>query len=131
MSGPAPGGTPFLEAAMAAAGALIVVGFLGTLGWSAWQAGEGGAPTFELRAASPVLPADGAHVEVAVRNPSAVTAAQVEIAGRLTGAGRPAETRRLRFDYVPARSERRGMMVFATDLADREVELRVESYATP
>ncbi|HXE57089.1 MAG TPA: hypothetical protein VNK43_03750 [Gemmatimonadales bacterium] len=73
---------------------------------------------------------DGFLVEIRAFNRGGAAAAAVTVEGVLrTGSGE--ERAETTFDFVPARSERAGGLVFRTDPRRGELELRVLGYSAP
>jgi uncharacterized protein (TIGR02588 family) len=68
---------------------------------------------------------------IRARNPSDATAARVEIEGELRQDDAVLETSRIEFDYVPARSERRGGLYFRHDPRQYRLEARALGYSEP
>jgi uncharacterized protein (TIGR02588 family) len=68
---------------------------------------------------------------VRARNPADATAAKVEIEGEPRQGDGVLETSRIAFDYVPARSERRGRLYFRHDPRQYSLEARALGYSEP
>jgi uncharacterized protein (TIGR02588 family) len=122
--------TPWLEWIASGIGLVLA---LGTLGVIAAEMLTGGRP----------IPAVIVHLDgvvetpagfvalVTARNPADATAAKVEIEGELRQGDDVLETSRIQFDYVPARSERRGGLYFRHDPRQYRLEARALGYSEP
>ncbi|ODT89141.1 hypothetical protein [Phenylobacterium sp. SCN 70-31] len=129
-SPPAAPDTPVLEWIAAAIGALLT---LGVLGYSAWEGvSDPRAPPDLSASAEAATPGRSGFVTpIVVRNASFATAANVEVIARLNVGGRPSETRRARFAYVPGRGEARGGVIFRSDPAAGRISVEIEGFAAP
>ena len=121
---------PAVEWAVAAMGALFVGATILFLLWDGLTASpEPMAIAIEAEAPRPV---DGGwHVPVRARNESDHAAAEVAVRGTLSGSAGEAQESAITFDYVPARSERRGGLFFTENPEGRRLDLRVEGYRRP
>ena len=124
-------GPALLEWIAGAIGAAIIVGMIGTIGYQAMSA-DGAAPP-EIAVELSSIRSSGNHyiVEIAAKNRSDATAAQVEIEATLTRAGREIETGRLTLDYVPGDSKVEGGIYFTEDPRSGQLELRPLGYSRP
>lgn len=122
--------TPIAEWTAAALGLVLT---LGVIGYTVWEGltEDDGPPRLSISSGPPARTAHGFVVPIVVRNASHATAAQVEIEGVLAHPGRPAETRRASFAYVPGRGEARGGLVFHGDPAASKIAFSVSGYADP
>lgn len=120
---------PPSEWAVAALGALLVLATLGYLGYGAVQ-GAGSPPRLSVRVDSVVAGAARQRmVMFTVRNDGERTAANVVVQGEV-GSGEVGERSTATLDYVPARSERGGALLFL-DTTRAIPALRVVGYEEP
>ena len=116
-----------LEWTVFALSAALVVALVGVLAWSAREADGPPRLVVVVGQAQPHA-GGGVAFPVTVRNDGPETAAEVEI--EVAGDGGEASRARIRFDYVPRHSERRGMAVFAAPPGGR-VSGRVVAFTEP
>lgn len=115
---------------VAALGAAIVAGSLAILAYTALTEEETPPSiSFGVPAVRPV--AAGFLVEVMLRNDGTRTAAKLQIEGLLVEGEKIIETSQATFDYVGARSERRGGLFFANDPGKFQLQLRARGYELP
>lgn len=74
---------------------------------------------------------DGFRVGFRALNSGGQTAAGVTVEGVLLRDGRQIEASEVQLDYVPARSERRGALLFTVDPRTHQLELRAKGYRQP
>jgi uncharacterized protein (TIGR02588 family) len=121
---------PWLEWLASGVGLLLVLGVFGVIGWQAVN----GSPTppviaVEVEGVGPVE--GGYRVLFRARNSTDVAAAQVEIKGRVTGAGTETETSRVVLDYIPGHSARRGGLFFTRDPRSGALAVRATGFSEP
>jgi uncharacterized protein (TIGR02588 family) len=75
--------------------------------------------------------ADQSVVHDEVTNQGGVTAEGVHVLGTVTAGGRVVEEVSSTIGYVPARSTRRGALVFTVDPDTGQLEVRAASYTVP
>lgn len=123
------GGRHPVEWAVGALSGVLVTALLAYLAWSALAAGD--APP-SLRATVERIASvnDGFHVMVAVANAGDETAADVAVAGTLSGGGGE-ETGEFRIDYLPSGSMRHGTLVFSRDPRQGELRIAITGYSEP
>ena len=127
---PGPRHIPAVEWAIAALGALFVGATVLFLLWDGLTASP--EPVAIALVAEAPQPVDGGwHVPVLARNRSDHSAAEVVVRGTLSAAAGEPQESQVTFDYVPARSERRGGLFFTENPEGRQLDLRVEGYRRP
>jgi uncharacterized protein (TIGR02588 family) len=116
-----------------AAGALGLALFLGSVAFlvHAGLAGREATPEIGFRVEPVRVVEGGFEVAFVVVNRGGATAAEVAVEGQLLDGERRIETSELTFDFVPARSERRGALRFARDPRQLRLELRARSWREP
>jgi uncharacterized protein (TIGR02588 family) len=119
-----------LEWSVAALSALIVAAMIGFLAVQAMGA-QGAKPDPVAQVTEIVRITDGFRVEIAAINRGRATAANVTFRAELRRDGTTAETAEVTFDFLPARSQREGAVIFALDPGHFEVVLQAESYTKP
>lgn len=121
---------PLLEWLAGAFGLAIVVA---TIAFLAYQAitHEPAPPALTVSIEGIAGHEGGYVVEVAVRNASGSTAAEVEIEGTLSDRGRVIERSTARLDYVPGNSAQRAGLMFRGDPARRQLSVRAVGYREP
>jgi uncharacterized protein (TIGR02588 family) len=121
---------PWLEWVASGVGLLLVLGLFGVIGWQAFNgATTPPALTVEIENVAPVE--GGYRVLFRAHNSAGEAAAQVEVEGRVSGAGAEAETSRVVLDYVPGRSERHGGLFFTRDPRGGVLTVRATGFAEP
>ena len=115
-----------LEWVTAALGAVTAAALLGIVGWTAATQDPDELPRLTIEAERIVSHGEVHALEFTVRNAARRTARQVEVEGKVGG-----ETGSASLDYVPARSDRTGALVFADDPRGKPIELRVTGYQLP
>ena len=86
-------------------------------------------PDLQVRTEAPVATSGGWRVGVKVNNRSHQTAAAVQVTGVLAGAAE--EEASVAFDYVPARGEQTGGLMFRNDPRAGDLQVRVSGYVEP
>jgi uncharacterized protein (TIGR02588 family) len=121
---------PVTEWIVAGVGALLVAGVIGYL---IVLATTRDATPPEVRVvAQRVLELPGGWlVEFRAINDGAQAAAQLLVEGELRGPGDASETSEATIDYLPARSEREGGLIFSRDPRGHELRLRAKGYVQP
>lgn len=119
-----------VEWAVAALGALLVLGAAGSLLYEA-LAGPATPPAVavEVRAIQPV--GSGYLVEFEAFNHGGETAAQVTVEGTLSHDGSEVEASTTMLDFIPPEAHRRGGLFFTEDPRAFELALRATGYASP
>ena len=87
-------------------------------------------PSFTLSVHHVERLGDGYHVAIAVRNVGDSTAAEVAVRGALASGGDP-ETSETVLDFIPPRSTRQSVLLFAHDPAHGTLTLSVRGYNEP
>jgi uncharacterized protein (TIGR02588 family) len=121
---------PLAEWIVGGLGATILVGTIVTLLWGAVSSGRL-PPDLAPRVERVWTLAHGHVVEISVRNDGDQAAASVTLAGELRLGDGGVERRAITLDYVPARSEGAGGLVFDADPAEGELRLSVEGWSEP
>lgn len=121
---------PPLEWAAALIGLIITLALLGFVGWQALTSPKNAPPAIVVTAERVMRVEGGYVVEVAARNRSPSTAADVQVEGTL-GEGADAPKSNVVFPYVPGRSERRGGLFFTEDPRGKGLEVRALGYTRP
>lgn len=116
---------PLLEWIAAAVGLILALAVMAVIARDAFNGSAGMTPDIQVVAVRAQPAASGWVVEFEARNLSPVTAAQVEIEGKLPDG----ETVTATIDYVPGRSSRRGGLFFSNE--PRGLELRPLGYQDP
>ncbi len=117
-----------LEWTVFAVSAALVLALVAVLGWNATESDGPPRLVVVVGTAAP-REGGGVAVPVTVRNDGPETAAEVEVEVMEDG-GDAAMRARIRFDYVPRHSERRGMAVFEAPPRGR-VSGRVVAFTEP
>jgi uncharacterized protein (TIGR02588 family) len=121
--------TPVAEWVAGGIGLVLTLGVIGVSVMEAMTASDG-PPDLSVQTGRVTRGAAGHVVEIAVRNASFQTAADVEIEGRLESAA-GVEERSVTFPYVPARGTVRGGLGFASDPKGGRLSFSVVGYADP
>lgn len=121
---------PPLEWIAAAIGLLIAIGLVLIIAREGLIAADGPAPQLTVNGRQPIASPNGHVVEIRVRNFGSRTAASVQVEGKLSGAGE-AETSSATIDYVPGNSEASGGLIFTSDPAKGQLDLRIVGYENP
>lgn len=122
--------TPWLEWIASGVGLVLALGTLGAIA-AEMLSGERPIPTVIVDSDGVVETPAGFVALIRARNPADATAAKVEIEGELRQGDDLLETSRIEFDYVPARSERRGGLYFKHDPRHYRLETRALGYSEP
>jgi uncharacterized protein (TIGR02588 family) len=121
---------PVTEWVVAALGALLVAGTIGSLVWLA--TGRDEAPADVRVVAEEVVALQGGWlVRFRAVNAGAQAAAQLLVQGELVGPDGVLETSEASIDYLPPRSEREGGLIFGRDPRQHELRLRARGYVRP
>lgn len=119
-----------LEWAVAALGAVLVVGVLGTLVREALTYDDG--PPVIVATVNGVDRTEGGHVvRFTARNHGARTAAEVVVVGRLKQGETVLEEAEVTLDYVARRSQREAGVIFQRDPKTATLEFAATSYRKP
>lgn len=121
--------TPLLEWLAAIVGGVLTLAALGVMVVEIAR-GQSRPPEFLVRGEGVVEIREGYLLELRVDNIGDRPASQVEIEGVIPTAGGE-EVAGVTLEDVPARSTRRGGLIFKTRPSARTVELRVLGYAQP
>jgi uncharacterized protein (TIGR02588 family) len=117
------------EYVFGAVGLLLVLALLAFLGYQALGARQGGPElTATVTGVDPV--AGGWEVRIVVENTGGAAVGQVEVTGTLESGGTTEEATAT-LDYVPARSNRAGALLFTADPRSGRLEVRPVGYALP
>lgn len=119
-------GTPLIEKAVGALGALLLLGLCGVLGWDAFY-GDRSPPHFRFEVLGTEAQAGGRLVHLRVHNDGGTTVAELMVTGKV-GEAEPVE---LTLDYVAAHGHEDGGMLFAGEPADGAVAFEAKSYREP
>ncbi|GGE47656.1 hypothetical protein GCM10007276_26110 [Agaricicola taiwanensis] len=121
--------TPALEWIASSIGAIFAVGLISFLTWDIFVAAE----PADVSAQPGVIEqaSQGYTLGIVVQNTGGLTAAEVEVEGRVTTVDGTEETSQATFDYLPGKSERRGTLMFQTEPDPAQLRLRVVSYREP
>ena len=122
--------TPWLEWIASGIGLILALGTLGTITVEMLSGGRP-IPSVVVDMDGVVETPAGFVALIRARNPANATAAKVEIEGELRQGDDLLETSRVEFDYVPARSERRGGLYFKHDPRQYRLEARALGYSEP
>jgi uncharacterized protein (TIGR02588 family) len=122
---------PLWETAAAVLGAVIVGATIAFMVYEAVTTPADPVPQLAVRVDTVVSYADGHVVEFRATNTGHATAANVQIRGQLTADTGVVERSESTVDFVPARSWRRGGLIFKADPARHRVELRVVGFDRP
>ncbi|EKE44899.1 hypothetical protein OCGS_0934 [Oceaniovalibus guishaninsula JLT2003] len=123
-------GTSKPEAAVAALGALLVVGLVGYMLLHALSSPDG-PPRFDYTYAIDTTGPDAKLVRFTIRNTGGRTAASVAVSVALSSDGQVVEEGDAEFDYVPQGASREGGIYFLNDPAAHDVTIRVTSFVRP
>ncbi len=127
-SKPAPA-TPWLEWAAAALGAVLTLAVIGALLVDV-GGGAGRPPEFEVRKLEILTLRDASLVKIEIRNIGDEPAEQIEVEGVLRTA-QGEEMSSVTFADIPARSSRRGGLMFKGPARDGTLELSARGYVEP
>lgn len=122
--------TPAAEWAVAALGALLVLGAVGLMLHEALTQAST-PPSIEVSVDTIVRTPYGYVVEFRARNHGQQTAAGVVVEGELKSDTGTVEKAQVTIDYVPAGSSRSGGLLFAHDPRTHSVEIRPKGYDRP
>lgn len=125
---PAPA-TPWLEWAAAALGGVLTLTVIGALLVDVGGGAES-PPEFEVRKLEILTLRDGSLVKIEIRNIGDEPAEQVEVEGVLRTA-QGEETSSVTFADIPARSSRRGGLMFKAPAREGALELSAKGYVEP
>jgi uncharacterized protein (TIGR02588 family) len=112
-------------------GAAIALAAIGFMVYEAVSAAPDAIPVITARVERVVAHPSGYVVEFRATNDGDATAAQVLVQGELRGATGTVERSEATIDFVPARSWRRGGLVFGQDPRAARVEVRVLGFDRP
>lgn len=118
---------PPLEWISAAVGLVLAATAIGFTAWDA-MFGADGPPIIEVRLKHVTPSPHGYVAEVEAFNRGGEPAAQVQIEGRLAGAGAP-ETSSFILDYIPEQSHAAGGLIFERDPRGGDLKLRATGFA--
>lgn len=121
---------PAIEWIVAAIGALLVAGTIGYLVLHAVVRDQA-PPDLRVVAEGTLALQGGYLVEFRAINAGAQAAAAVLIEGALEGPGGTIETSEATIDYLPARSERQGGLIFSHDPRAYRLRLRPKGWVDP
>lgn len=121
---------PVTEWIVAAIGALLVAGTIGYLVYLA-TARDDTPPDVRVVAQGVRALQGGWLVQFRALNAGAQAAAELQVEGELVGPDGPIETSEATIDYLPARSEREGGLIFREDPRAHELRLRAKGYVNP
>jgi uncharacterized protein (TIGR02588 family) len=124
------GATPWLEWIASGIGLILALGTLGVITAEMLSGGRP-VPAVIVDMEGVVETPAGFVALIRAHNPAGATAAKVEIEGKLRQGDDVLETSRIEFDYVPARSERRGGLYFKNDPRHYRLEARALGYSEP
>lgn len=122
--------SPAIEWVAGGLGLLITLALIGFVGWQAFQ-GSGEPPQPEVRITSVVGQGDTYLVKILAENHSSQTVAELSVEGTLTAPQGEPEKSSTTFSYVPGNSEAKGGLLFASDPAAGELQVRVTGYRLP
>jgi uncharacterized protein (TIGR02588 family) len=135
MSGDGRGGAirrpiPATEWVVAAIGAALVAG---TIGYLVYLASVRDATPPDIRVVEDGVVAlqGGWLVRFRAANAGGQAAAQLLVEGELEGPQGPIETSEATVDYLPARSERKGGLIFSRDPRRHALRLRAKGFVQP
>lgn len=121
---------PWLEWVASGIGLLLVLGIFGVIGWQVLN--DASTPPAITVFIENVAPVEGGYrVLFRARNSAGEAAAQVEVEGKLSGAGLDSETSRVVLDYIPGHSERHGGLFFTRDPRASDLSVRATGFAEP
>ena len=112
-------------------GAAIALAAIGFMVYEAASAAPDAVPMITARVERVVAHPSGYVVEFRATNDGDATAARVLVQGELRGDNGQAEHSEAAIDFVPARSWRRGGLVFRQDPRAGRVEVRVVGFDRP
>lgn len=118
-----------LQAVMATLGLVLILGSLAVIVNSALTAATP-AEISVFEQGRDRLPS-GVAVRIEARNDGDLTAASVEIEGRLEVAGQPEETASVTVDYLPGHSRQTAVLRFDGDTPGGVVTLAAKGWTTP
>jgi uncharacterized protein (TIGR02588 family) len=112
-------------------GVAITLAAIGFMVYEAVSAAPDAIPAITVRVERVVVHPSGYVVEFRATNDGDATAAQVLVQGELRGDAGTVERSEATIDFVPARSWRRGGLVFGQDPRGGRVEVRVLGFDRP
>ncbi|WP_426229001.1 TIGR02588 family protein [Pararhizobium sp. DWP3-4] len=104
------------------------------IGWISYHAvvSSGGVPQLSVQVLRQQPAPDGGYeVSFIIENKGSRTAASVPVKGDVTDGNTLIETQEITFDYVPAQSAATGTLLFRTDPAAHEFNIRASGYTDP
>jgi uncharacterized protein (TIGR02588 family) len=116
--------------------AIGIVGFVlvaATIAFLAYQAisRDDAPPDIAIRVEA-VTPVQGGYlVEISATNNGGLSAGNVQVQGELRSASATVETTEMTFQYLPARSERKGGLFFVQDPRRHKLVLSARGYEKP
>lgn len=128
-SGKQPWHVPAWEWAIAAVGALLVLGMTGFMTYRAMHVGSP-VPDLHVQAQQVHAGSGDFVVELQVSNEGG-GATNVAIEGELVNEGKLVESANVTLDYVPARSRRQAGLIFSADPRQYTLRLRATGYEPP
>jgi len=124
-------GRSVLELISAGTGFVVALAMIGFMGWKAVTGGDTGPPEVSLTPARFARAGENYVVEFVARNAGLQTAADVHVEGTLLQGTHVVERSGATLDYVPARSERHGGIVFVHNPRRFRLEVRPTGYQVP
>jgi uncharacterized protein (TIGR02588 family) len=128
--GPSGRPVPLTEWLVAALGALLVAGTIGSLVWLALGRDQT-PPDVRVEAGAVLARQQGFLIEFRAVNTGGKAAAALLVEGELLGSDGVLETAQASIDYLPPRSARAGGLVFRRDPRRHELRLGVKGYVDP
>ncbi|CAK7256773.1 MULTISPECIES: TIGR02588 family protein [unclassified Shinella] len=110
--------------------ALLIAGMLGWVGWEAFTR-EAMPPDLSVTVLATQKAKAGYRITFDIANSATTTAAAVTVIGRLMDGDKIIEENHVIFDYVAAESKSTGALLFETDPAGRQVDIRAAGYTDP
>lgn len=126
---PSTANTPLAEWIVAALGGAVLIGVFGFLLWQAFVVPDT-PPDIQVQVDLITPVTNGFVVQFVARNKGSRSAEGVVVRGELRTGAR-AETGETTLDYVPARSETRGGIFFASDPRQGLLDIRPLGYEQP
>lgn len=115
---------------VAGVGVILVVGSFGFLGYEAFR-GQTSHPDIVVQVDA-ILPIHAGYVvQINILNQGDATAATLKIEGVLLRGTKQIEMSETTLDYVPAHSQRKGGLFFASDPRRVTLQLRAKGYEEP
>lgn len=111
-------------------GLALVVGMVGFIGFNALTT-DPFVPAVTVDHLGTVRTPGGHVVRFRARNSSAATAAALTISGALYDGSTLLESSEVTLDYLPARAERHGGLIFQNDPAVHDLRLEARGYVDP